>query len=61
MEAMGRYFAKNFGLQVICLRIGNVNAEEKPKLDVPNRWLSHRDLGQLISKALDADFDFGHF
>lgn len=61
MEAMGRYFAANHGLSVICLRIGNVNDEDKPKPDVPTRWLSHRDFGQLITLALEASFEPRHF
>jgi uronate dehydrogenase len=61
MEAMGRYFAARHGLNIVCLRIGNVNSEDKPKPDVPTRWLSHRDFGRLITLALDADFEPGHF
>lgn len=61
MEAMGRFFAKRDGLSVLCVRIGNVNAEDKPRPDVLTRWLSHRDLGQLVTLALQADFRPGHF
>lgn len=61
MEAMGRFFASKNGLRVVCLRVGNVNPEDKPRLDTPTRWMSHRDLGQLVTKALEADFEPGHF
>lgn len=61
MEAMGRYFASKHGLSVLCLRIGNVNDENKPKPIVPSRWLSHRDFGQLVTLALEAEFEPGHF
>jgi nucleoside-diphosphate-sugar epimerase len=61
MEAMGRYFAKKNNLSVLCLRIGNVNPEDKPRPDVPTRWLSHNDLGRLVTLALQADFELGHF
>lgn len=61
MEIMGRYFAKRDGLKVLGLRIGNVNAEDRPKPDVPTRWFSHNDLGRLITLALKADFEPGHF
>jgi len=61
MEAMGRYFAAKHGLKVICLRIGNVNNEDKPTPVVPTRWISHRDFGQLIALALESSFEPGHF
>ncbi len=55
MEALGRYYATTYGLEVVCLRIGNVNEHDKPKPDMPDdklRWLSHADLAQLITRAL---------
>ena len=58
MEALGRYFTATHGLGVICLRIGNVNAEDKPKADTPQdprRWLSHADLGRLVTCCLEAE------
>ncbi|CAN5679307.1 NAD(P)-dependent oxidoreductase [soil metagenome] len=61
MERRGNQLAKEHGLRVICLRIGNVNPEDRPKPDKPTRWMSHRDLGQLVSKALRADLEPGHF
>lgn len=61
MEARGKQFAEEYSLRVICLRIGNVNPEDKPRPDTPSRWMSQRDLGQLITKALEADLAPGHF
>ena len=62
METMGKEYAERDGLAVVCLRIGNVNDSDTPNPDhVPSRWLSHRDLGQLVSKALTADLPPGHF
>ena len=61
MESRGKQLADEYGLRVICLRIGNVNPEDAPKPDKPTRWISHRDLGQLVSKALEADLEPGHF
>ena len=61
MEEVGRYFAKSYGLSVLCVRIGNVNTEDRPKPDVPTRWLSHRDLGRLVTLALDKGFEPRHF
>lgn len=61
MERRGREFAEQHGLNVIGLRIGNVNPEDRPKSDIPTRWMSHRDLGNLVAHALEADLGTGHF
>ena len=54
-EAMGAYYAENFGMSVICLRIGTVNRHNSPMRDVRHMatWLSHRDLAQLIDRCLN--------
>ena len=64
MEALGREYATKYGLEVVCLRIGNVNASDAPRPTAdgkPQRWLSKRDLGQLVVKSLDADKIPGNF
>lgn len=61
MEEMGREFAEKHKMKIVCVRIGNVNDADEPNGDVPTRWLSHRDLGALVSQALKAKFDPGHF
>lgn len=61
MEQRGKEFADEHGLNVIAIRIGNVNPEDQPKPDTPTRWMSHRDLGNLVSRALEADFNPGYF
>lgn len=61
MEAMGRFFASTEGLRVVCARIGNINPEDKPRLDKPPRWMSHRDWGNFVRHALDHSFEPGHF
>lgn len=61
MEEMGREFADKHKLKVVCVRIGNVNNANQPNGDVPTRWLSYRDLGSLVSHALRAKFNPGHF
>lgn len=58
MEALGREYAAKHGLEVVCLRIGNVNDTDlpKPTTDVrPQRWLSKRDLGRLVTACLQAE------
>lgn len=61
MEALGRYFAHHHDLKVVCVRIGNINKEDKPNTDTPPRWMSHHDWGQLVALALEKDFQPGHF
>lgn len=53
-EAMGAYYAENFGLSVLCLRIGTVNSHDNPTHDIRHMatWLSHRDLAQLVDCCL---------
>jgi nucleoside-diphosphate-sugar epimerase len=61
-EAAARYYADEFGLQTICLRIGTVNREDLPK--EPRHFatlLTHADLIHLCQCALRApeDLRFG--
>ena len=54
-EAAGRYYSDAFGLSVICLRLGQVNREDRPKNE--SHWatlLTHRDLVELIRCCLVA-------
>lgn len=54
-EAAGRYYAEEHGLSVICLRIGTVNRENRPRN--PREFatlLTHRDLAQLVRRCLEA-------
>jgi nucleoside-diphosphate-sugar epimerase len=57
-EAAGRYYAEEHGLSVICLRIGTVNRENRPRN--PREFatlLTHRDLVQLVRRCLEAPLD----
>ena len=61
-EAAGRYFSDEFGLSVICLRIGTLNREGRPM--APRQFatlLTHKDLVQLFDKSIQAsdDLKFG--
>jgi uronate dehydrogenase len=51
-EALGRLYADKYGLEVFCIRIGNVNPApiDKRRLSL---WSSPRDLAQLVSIGLD--------
>lgn len=55
MEALGRYYAHDHSLEVVCIRIGNINDDDKPPAANPSRWLSHADFGRLVTACLNAD------
>ncbi|MDA8108113.1 MAG: NAD(P)-dependent oxidoreductase [Betaproteobacteria bacterium] len=51
-EALASLYADKYGMQVMCLRIGNVNPEpiDKRRLSI---WLSPRDLAQLVAIGIE--------
>lgn len=54
-ETLGRLYADVHGLSVICLRIGNCSAKDRP--DGPREfsvWCSQRDAARGIALAIDA-------
>jgi nucleoside-diphosphate-sugar epimerase len=56
-EALGRHYALTRGLEVVCLRIGTVTPEDERQPSTPNsptRYLSHADLGRLVTCCLEA-------
>ena len=55
-EALGRLYAEEHGLSVICLRIGTVNAANRPR-DQRHfaTLLTHADLARLVRCAIEAD------
>lgn len=57
-EALGRYYADRFGLEVVCLRIGSYGGRKKPPEWGSDRilasWLSDRDLAQLVWRSIEA-------
>ena len=59
-EAAGRFYADTYGLSVICLRIGTVNAEDGPR-NARERatLLTHRDLVHLVGACAGAPEDVG--
>lgn len=58
-EAMGRYYSEEYGISVICLRIGTVNRWNSPVKEIRHfaTWLSHRDQAQLARKSIEASED----
>ena len=55
-ESLGSYFHDEFGISVICLRIGWVMTPDDPTFSPAalSLWLSHKDAAQLIQKSIDA-------
>jgi uronate dehydrogenase len=51
-EALGRLYADKYGLEVLCVRIGNVNPAplDERRLAI---WLSPRDLAQLVTIGVE--------
>ena len=55
MEILGRYYARYHGLEVICIRFGGINLEDRvnPMSKDSKVWLSQRDCVSLIRKCLE--------
>jgi uronate dehydrogenase len=57
IEALGRYYADAKGLEVICIRFGGINKEDRPP-ETPYSerqvWLSHNDCISLLSTLISA-------
>ncbi len=55
-EAMGRYYSEEYGISVICLRIGSVRPLDSPVRAIRDfaTWFSHRDQAQLTRRSLEA-------
>ncbi|TYB45225.1 NAD-dependent epimerase/dehydratase family protein [Actinomadura chibensis] len=51
VEALGRLYADKFGLDVVCLRIGSLEARPSEPRHLAT-WLSHRDCAGFVLAAL---------
>jgi nucleoside-diphosphate-sugar epimerase len=65
-EALARVYSDSHGLSMICLRIGGVNAEDRPPFEegwARSAWLSQRDVAQMVQRAIEApdDVHYGVF
>ncbi len=62
-EDLGRYYVDEYGLEVICLRIGSFQPDsavrERKGDRILSTWLSHRDCVQLVRCGIEADVRFG--
>jgi len=54
-EALARHYADAHGLSVLCLRIGHVTAEDRPRSPRDfSVWCSQRDIVQMIERCIEA-------
>ena len=56
-EALGRYYVDQYGMSVICLRIGSFQPKPHGVRQL-STWLSHRDMAQLSWRGIEADVPF---
>ncbi len=59
-ETLGRYYHDEFGIDVACVRIGNLT-EGHPPIDYERgqaMWLSYRDCAHLFDCCLSAEYDY---
>ena len=55
-ESLARHYSDDFGLSVISLRIGFVNAEDRPtNARLVSVWCNQRDIVNAIELAVDMD------
>ena len=54
-EAIGRHFADEYQISILCVRIGRVTSENLPVDSChASRFLSHRDVAQILHKCIEA-------
>ena len=59
-EALGRHYADQYGMSVICLRIGWFLPQPRDEIS-RWMWLSPRDCAQVTWRAIESDVGFGIF
>ena len=57
-ENLGKMYSEQYGISIICVRIGKVEINDVP-LNARNAsvWCSHRDIVQMVTKAVHAPKD----
>lgn len=59
-EILGRFYHDEYGLSVVCVRLGNLQANHPPEDYERGQamWLSHRDCAHLFDRCLQADYGY---
>ncbi len=57
-EALGRVYAADYGLSILCVRIGACPAENRPRSTREfAAWVSHRDVADVLHRCIEAPDD----
>jgi dTDP-4-dehydrorhamnose reductase len=57
-EVLGRVYSADYGLSVLCVRIGSCPAENRPtNVREFSAWLSHRDVADILHRCIEAPAD----
>ena len=61
-ESLGSYFHDEYGLSVICIRIGWVMEPDDPTFapSALSLWMSHHDTAKVIERSIDAPESVGY-
>lgn len=56
-ESLGRYYSEEYGISVICIRLGTMSVEDRPGDDARSlvSWLSRRDLVTMIERCIEIE------
>ncbi len=56
-EALGKYYAEEYGMTVICIRLGTMSVEDRPGSDARSfvSWLSSRDLVTMVDRCIEVE------
>jgi len=59
-ESLGRFYHDEFGMGVVCVRIGNLTRDHPPREYERGQamWLSHRDCAHLFDRCLSAEYGY---
>ena len=56
-ESLGKYYADEYGMSVVCVRLGTMSVEDRPGEDARSfvSWLSARDLTTMVDRCIEAE------
>ena len=56
-ESLGRYYAEEFGITVICIRLGTTSPANRPGEDPRGyvSWFSHRDMARMVERCIEVE------
>ena len=56
-ESLGQYYSEEYGISVICIRLGTMSVEDVPGEDARSfvSWLSSRDLTTMVDRCIEVE------